>query len=177
MAKLWSQVKSYWHINNRDDCHRQSAFYCGFRCWLSMVVGCDWAKIYPEKQKVLPHRHAWQCAQKKIKNKLIAPENSGSHLAFTINCWAGDAESLMSLTCHFIDKNWERKQVIFNVKAMFGSHTGEYISQMFLNMLDQWQISWERVVLVLRDGGANVVKGMQLAEMPDFSCCAHTCNL
>jgi len=32
-------------------------------------------------------------------------------------------------------------------------------------------------VLVHRDGGANVVKGMQLAEMPDFSCCAHTLQL
>jgi len=32
-------------------------------------------------------------------------------------------------------------------------------------------------VLVLRDGGANVVKGMRLAEMPDFSCCPHTLQL
>lgn len=59
--------------------------------------------------------------------QLIAPENAGPHLAFTTNCWSGDAESLISLTCHFIDKNWERKQVMLNVKAMFGSHTGESI--------------------------------------------------
>lgn len=80
---------------------------------------------------------------------LIAPENAGSHLAFTTDCWSGEAESLTSLTCHFIDKNWERRHVILNVRAMFGSHTGDYISQMFLDLLDQWNVSKDRVVLVL----------------------------
>lgn len=83
----------------------------------------------------------------------------------------------MSLTCHFIDDHWERKQVVLNIKAMSGSHTGDYISELFLNMMDQWDINIERVVLVLRDSGANMVKGMRLAEIPDLSCSAHTLQL
>ncbi len=80
----------------------------------------------------------------------------------------------MSLTCHFIDDNWERKQVVLNAKAMSGSHTGEYISNMFISLLKCWDISHDRVVLVLRDSGANMVKGLRLAEIPDLSCSAHT---
>ena len=109
---------------------------------------------------------------KKMKT-LISLENAGPHLSFTTDCWSGDTESLMSLACHFIDADWERKQVVLNVKVMDGSHTGEYISQLFLAMLEKWEIDTERVVLVLRDGGANVVKGMRLADLPDLSCSAH----
>uniref|UniRef100_UPI00358FB429 uncharacterized protein n=2 Tax=Myxine glutinosa TaxID=7769 RepID=UPI00358FB429 len=108
---------------------------------------------------------------------LISPENAGPHMSFTTDCWSGVSESLMSLTCHFIDDDWQRKQVVLNVKAMYGSHTGDYISEQFIGMLNQWDISRERVVLVLRDTGANLVKGMRLSEMPGFSCSAHTLQL
>uniref|UniRef100_A0A8C1F800 BED-type domain-containing protein n=2 Tax=Cyprinus carpio TaxID=7962 RepID=A0A8C1F800_CYPCA len=111
----------------------------------------------------------------KIK-ELLAVENA-KHIAFTTDCWSGSTESLMSLTAHFIDEEWNRVQVVLNVKAMSGSHTGEYIGQLFLDMLTEWDIDSERVLLVLRDSGANVVKGMRLVEMPDLSCSAHTLQL
>ncbi len=79
--------------------------------------------------------------------------------------------------CHFIDDQWIRRQVILNTKAMTGSHTGEYISEMFLGMLEEWEIDKDRVVLVLRDSGANIVKGMRIAELPDMSCSAHILQL
>uniref|UniRef100_A0A3Q1EVB9 HAT C-terminal dimerisation domain-containing protein n=1 Tax=Acanthochromis polyacanthus TaxID=80966 RepID=A0A3Q1EVB9_9TELE len=106
------------------------------------------------------------------KDKEVEP-----FLSFTTDCWSGDTESLMSLTCHFINEEWKRQQVVLNVKAMTGSHTGEYISEMFLAMLEQWHIPLERVFLVLRDSGANMVKGLKLAEVPDLSCSAHTLQL
>ncbi len=67
-------------------------------------------------------------ANVKKKIKALIAEDAGPFLSFTTDCWSGDIEVLMSLTCHFIDDNWERKQVILNAKAMSGSHTGEYIS-------------------------------------------------
>ncbi|XP_056138846.1 zinc finger BED domain-containing protein 4-like [Lampris incognitus] len=112
----------------------------------------------------------------KIK-ALIQPENAGYFLSFTTDCWSGVTESLMSLTCHFIDAEWTRKQVILNTRAMHGSHTGEYLKETFLNMLEDWKISKDRVALVLRDSGANIVNGMRLAELPVLSCMAHTLQL
>lgn len=56
----------------------------------------------------------------KVENKikeLVMLENAGPYL----DCWSGDAESLISLTCHFIDSDWERKQMVLNVKAMHGA--------------------------------------------------------
>ncbi len=60
---------------------------------------------------------------------------------------------------------------------MTGSHTGEYISEMFLGMLEEREIDKDIVVLVLRDSGANIVKGMRIAELPDMSCSAHILQL
>ncbi|XP_060786487.1 zinc finger BED domain-containing protein 4-like [Neoarius graeffei] len=112
----------------------------------------------------------------KIK-ALIQPKNAGFPLSFTTDCWSGPTESLMSLTCHFIDKDWVRKQVLLNTTVMEGSHTGDYIKEKFLGMLEQWNIARDRVGLVLHDNGANMVKGMRLAEVPDLSCTAHQLQL
>nr|XP_054602554.1 zinc finger BED domain-containing protein 4-like [Nothobranchius furzeri] len=115
----------------------------------------------------------------KVVNKvkqLLHADNSGP-LAFTTDCWSGAGEALVSLTAHFIDKSWQRIQLVLNVKTMFGSHTGEYIRETFLNLLKEWDIDHERVHLVLRDSGANMVKGMRLAELPGLSCTAHTLQL
>ncbi|XP_063746153.1 zinc finger BED domain-containing protein 4-like, partial [Eleginops maclovinus] len=111
------------------------------------------------------------------KVKALISEEAGPFLSFTTDCWSGDTEALMSLTCHFIDHNWDRKQVLLNAKTMLGSHTGEYIGDMFISLLEHWDISHDRVVLVLRDSGANMVKGLRLAEIPDLSCSAHTIQL
>ncbi|KAM8934218.1 zinc finger BED domain-containing protein 4-like [Pelodytes ibericus] len=112
----------------------------------------------------------------KVKT-MLQPENAGNSLSFTTDCWSGSTESLMSLTCHFIDNGWTKRQLVLNTKVMQGSHTGEYIKEMFLGMLDDWGISKDRVLLVLRDSGANMVKGMRLAEVSDLSCMAHTLQL
>lgn len=109
----------------------------------------------------------------KIK-EMVTLENAGPYLSFTTDCWSGDTKSLMSLTCHFINSDWERKQVVLNVKAMYGSHTGEYISEVFLSLLRHWDIDTERVMLVVK---ANMVKGMRLTEVPDLSCSAHKLQL
>lgn len=44
--------------------------------------------------------------EKRIKT-LIASENAGHYLSFTTDCWSGEAESLMCLTCHLINSYWQ----------------------------------------------------------------------
>ncbi len=119
--------------------------------------------------------------EKKIK-ALIA-EDAGPFLSFTTDCWSGDIEALMSLTCHFIDDNRERKQVILNAKAMSGSHTGEYIS----NTSACWSTGTSAttglylcsVSLVLTWLKASYLQNMDINgyKIPDLSCRAHTIQL
>ena len=48
---------------------------------------------------------------------------------------------MISLTAHFINKNWTKTDIVLNVKAMEGSHTGDYLASVFMAMLKDWQIS------------------------------------
>lgn len=73
----------------------------------------------------------------KIKQVLYV-ENTGDRIAFTTDCLSGSKESLVSLTAHFINKDWNRVQIVLNVKTMTQSHTGEYIGNLFLEMLHEW---------------------------------------
>jgi hypothetical protein len=57
------------------------------------------------------------------------------------------------------------------------SHTGDYLAGKILLMLESFAIGTDRVHVVLRDGGANMVKAMRVAELPDLSCFAHTLQL
>lgn len=100
----------------------------------------------------------------KIK-KLLSVENAGNSISFTTDCWSGSNEALMSLTAHFIDKNWKKVHLVLNVKSLSQSHTGQYIGETFLSMLEEWEIDEERVMIVLRDSGANIVKGMRLVHI------------
>ncbi|KAK0146083.1 Zinc finger BED domain-containing protein 4 [Merluccius polli] len=68
--------------------------------------------------------------------------------------------------------------VVSKIKKLLSvENAGQYIGETFLSMLNEWEIDEERVMLVLRDSGANMVKGMRLVEMPDLSCSAHILHL
>ncbi|XP_039608399.1 zinc finger BED domain-containing protein 4-like [Polypterus senegalus] len=104
---------------------------------------------------------------------LVAAENAGDRLTFTADCWSGPAGALMSLTAHFIDRKWRRFDVTLNVQATTQLHLGEYVKQMLMDILEEWDIEAKRTLLVLRDGGAAIVSGAKIFEMPELSCSAH----
>ncbi|XP_055022703.1 zinc finger BED domain-containing protein 4-like [Boleophthalmus pectinirostris] len=105
---------------------------------------------------------------------LISPKGAKEpFLSFTADSSPGGAESMMSLTCHFIDEKWERRRVVLHVKAMTDASTVSYIHQFFLPLLKYWSINQTRVFLVLRDCGADVSEEQRLVEVPGLSCAAH----
>ena len=116
---------------------------------------------------------------RKKAQELLSKNYAGDFNSFIINCWLGTTESI-SLTVHFINNNWKTIDIVLillNVKTMEGSHTGKYLASNFIAMLEEWQISKEKIKLILRDSGANIVKGTNLVEIPNLSCLAHTLKL
>ena len=124
--------------------------------------------------ELFPQTHEQVCS--KIK-QMLSKEFAGNYISFTTDCWSGPTELMMSLTAHFITKNWEKFNVLLNVKVTQGSHTGEYLALTFLELLEEWQLSKERVFMILRDSGANIVKGLNLINIPHLSCFAHSLQL
>ena len=83
----------------------------------------------------------------------------------------------MSLTAQWIDENFTRKSTVLHCEKFDGQHTGIRLADALLAMMQKWKIDKERVHVVLRDGAANIVKGMCDADLPSISCFAHTLQL
>jgi hypothetical protein len=74
----------------------------------------------------------------KIKNILqMVP----GKISFTTDIWTSPStKSFLSLTAHFIDKDWKLQSVIIDFIQMYGSHTGENIKNTFISGLENLSI-------------------------------------
>ena len=58
--------------------------------------------------------------------------------------------------------------------ALESSNTGMYISKKFRDMLSNWNISKEKVHLVLSSNASNMKRAMKDADLNSFVCFAHS---
>ena len=101
-------------------------------------------------------------------------------ISFTTDIWTREAggDSLISWTAHYINpESFMREERILQVYPFPGSHTAEAISEMITKMLDSWAIEKTRVHVVVRDNAANMVAGIQKAELSAIGCTIHTLQL
>lgn len=120
-------------------------------------------------------------AYEDVKSQISAeldPQNA-PHLSFTSDVWTSphSVESFISLTCHWLTSDYERKNCVLFAKHFPGSHTGENIERMINSMMTQWGISDERQHILVRDGAANMVLGTRLAGIESAHCFLHILNL
>lgn len=69
------------------------------------------------------------------------------------------------------------RHAILNTSEFAGSHTGEKISLKMHEMLGNWSISTAQVHLILRDNAANMIKGLDDAELANVGCFIHSLQL
>ena len=65
-----------------------------------------------------------------------------AHISFKSDIWTSNhfMESFVSLTGHWINKDFSRRNAVLSVKHFPGSHTGENISRMICQMMTDWEI-------------------------------------
>ena len=63
---------------------------------------------------------------------------------------------------------------VLHVQPLQESHTGEYWGVVYKRMLDHWEISTDKVYLVLQDNATNMAKAMREASLPLLGCFAHS---
>ena len=115
---------------------------------------------------------------KKIK-EIIDELKQDNKLSFTTDVWSDTSagDSLLSLTAHTINKEFERTNFVLGAEPLEERHTGEYISKMFDDMLMKWNISHTNVHCVLRDAGANMKKALFLSGVNNLDCTVHKIQL
>ncbi|XP_052126013.1 E3 SUMO-protein ligase ZBED1-like [Frankliniella occidentalis] len=84
----------------------------------------------------------------------------------------------MSLTALFLDEFWSLVEVTLCCKMMTEDHSGQYIKQVFNEMMEEWGIPPHKVSAVTSDNGENIRLALELLDNPPnhMRCFGHTIN-
>lgn len=112
-----------------------------------------------------------------LKEDLLA--TNAPFVSFTSDIWTSQHanEAFVSLSAHWIDPEFQRKNAGLHAKHFPGSHTGENIERMIRSMMVDWEIIKERQHILVRDGAANMALGTRLTDLSSVHCFLHILDL
>lgn len=114
---------------------------------------------------------------RKVKSKIASQIEEAEAISFTSDIWTSVSNcSFISLTAHWINIEFERKSAVLNINDFPESHTAENISEVFKEMMTNWNVS-KKFHILLRDNAPNMVKATTDANLPSASCFIHTLQL
>lgn len=115
----------------------------------------------------------------KVANKITQLIKDFKFMSFTTDIWSDPAAnvSLLSLTCHGISEQFERKCIVLKCETFDDRHTGDVIAEKFGTMLDEWGIGKHQVHCMIRDQGSNMKRAMVLSDLRDMDCTVHKLHL
>lgn len=97
-----------------------------------------------------------------------------SYFATTSDMWSSrTSEPYMSLTIHFIDKEWNLQSKCLQTAYFPEDHTGEIIAPGLVEALASWGLSEDRQVCITTDSGSNIVKATSLNNWTRLQCFGH----
>ncbi|XP_039118096.1 zinc finger BED domain-containing protein RICESLEEPER 2-like [Dioscorea cayenensis subsp. rotundata] len=112
-------------------------------------------------------------------------------ISLTSDLWASiTTDGYISLTAHFVDKDWMLQKRILNFHYMPTPHTGFAISEMISSLLNEWNLEKKLFSITLDNASSNdsfvdfvksqlcIRNGLLLnGEFFHVRCCAHILNL
>lgn len=94
--------------------------------------------------------------------------------AATTDLWSSRTmQPYMCLTVHYIDENWNLRNVCLQTAYFPEDHTGEMIGQELKDALSSWELSEERLTCMTTDSGTNVIKALKDNKWPNLKCFGH----
>lgn len=111
------------------------------------------------------------------KNKLFALIQDVSHVSLTSDLWTSRAnESFLTVTCHFIDKDYKIHTAVLSTNKMETNHTSENIAKEINIIIKDWDIDG-KVVALVTDNASSMIKVCQILKIRHHPYFAHPLNL
>lgn len=108
------------------------------------------------------------------RGKLETELKEVKYFATTSDLWSSrTSEPYLSLTIHYIDKEWALQSTCLQTVYFPEDHTAEIISQGLEDALESWGLSEDRQVCITTDNGANIVKAVALKGWTRLQCFGH----
>ena len=65
----------------------------------------------------------------------------------------------MSLTVHFVDREWSLRSFCLGTFPLYENHTGQNLSEAVTDALANWDLKPDQLVATTTDNGSNIVAG------------------
>ncbi|KAL6473716.1 hypothetical protein MHYP_G00172770 [Metynnis hypsauchen] len=112
-----------------------------------------------------------------VRERVEEKLKSASYFATTADLWSSrTSEPYMSLTVHFIDKDWSLVSLCLQTVYFPEDHTGEAIAAGLADALASWGLGEDRQVCITTDSGTNVIKAAELNGWTRLQCFGHRLN-
>lgn len=113
----------------------------------------------------------------KVKAKVYDLICQAQWISFTTDIWSNLTKtcSLLSFTAHFIMRD-ERLKVVLSASVLKQDHTGSYISEKLIEVVDSYNIR-NKIHMAVRDNASNMNYATRIAEFSSLGCVAHSLQL
>ncbi|KAF2902210.1 hypothetical protein ILUMI_03986 [Ignelater luminosus] len=121
-------------------------------------------------QKIIPD--IYDRIYEKIKYNI----SSAFAISVTSDIWTclHNNASFLSFTAHWISPEFKLEHGVLAIKPFSGSPTGENIAKELNIVANRWDIEHTKIHVLIHDSGANMVKGVPLAEYDSARCFIQT---
>ena len=131
--------------------------------------------------KIPSRTHVRTMCQKRFEElkDVVAASLTDQFVSLTTDIWTSRAtQAYLTITSHFITKDWKMQSSVLQTREMPERHTGVNISERLLEATREWKLSADHIVSVVHDNAANVVLALELVEeLHSSRCFAHTFQL
>ncbi|KAM4549130.1 E3 SUMO-protein ligase ZBED1-like [Odontesthes bonariensis] len=113
------------------------------------------------------------------KGELLAELSAVNYVAITTDSWTAlTTESYVTVTCHWIGKEWQMQSAVLMTRSMAGRHTADNLAASLKEAVDQWGLTG-KVVACVHDNASNIVaaNNRERVDWMSVSCFAHTLQL
>ena len=114
-----------------------------------------------------------------IRDNLVRPQlKEAKYFSSTTDLWTSCAnQPYLSLTVHFIDKEWILRSYCLDTTPLFEDHTGQNISEAIKDIYQNWQLPVADLVATTTDNGSNFIAAYQQLNWIRLSCFGHNLDL
>ena len=83
--------------------------------------------------------------------------------SITTDLWSSRAKkSYIAVTIHYLTRSFEMRSHLIETKEFAEAHTGETISEVLEQILCDWNLDVDKLVVATTDNGSNITRAMQL---------------
>ncbi|XP_062292961.1 E3 SUMO-protein ligase ZBED1-like [Scomber scombrus] len=113
-----------------------------------------------------------------LRGEITSELKEANFVALTTDMWSSiNMSPYMSITAHYVSKDWTLKSKCLETAFAPESHTAAVLAEALQDGLQAWGVGEEKVACITSDNGANIVAAVRDLKWPWISCFGHNLNL